>query len=201
MQSISVYLFTDSTDVLFWLKDHPSKWPTFIANRCSKIHSLLPEAYWSHVRTHENTADCASRGILPDQLGKFSLWWEGNSTMKKEFSFRRNENSFRPKSIIGLNFNLATKITKKTKVTVNSWELLEKYSNYKKLLRMSAYILHFVYNVLLKVKSKILSTSNLFSNKWFKLSNEPNLVSLSVTEINTAKLVWVYLTQKSYFQN
>ena len=67
LPSVNVFLFTDSIDVLFWLKEHPSKWPVFIANKCSQIHSLVPTAFWSHVRSKENSADCVSRGIPPEQ--------------------------------------------------------------------------------------------------------------------------------------
>ena len=45
----SIHLWSDSADVLFWLKDHPSRWGVFVANRCSEIHTLLPDAYWHHV--------------------------------------------------------------------------------------------------------------------------------------------------------
>ena len=40
----SIHLWSDSADVLFWLKDHPSRWGVFVANRCSEIHTLLPDA-------------------------------------------------------------------------------------------------------------------------------------------------------------
>ena len=33
----SVHLWSDSADVLFWLKDHPSRWGVFVANRCKEI--------------------------------------------------------------------------------------------------------------------------------------------------------------------
>ena len=201
LQLVDIYLFTDSTDVLFWLKDHPSKWPTFVGNRCSRIHSLLPEAYWSHVRTHENPADCASRGISPDELLGFSLWWEGNSKMKKQFEFARHVESFQIKNVSSLCCNIESKVNKKVTNFVSSWDLLYKYSSLSKLLRMTAYILRFVYNILLKIKSKYLYSSTLFSSGWFKLLNEPNLISVSSLEINRAKLVWVYLVQHSCFKS
>ena len=68
LNKVEVFLFTDSMDVLHWLKDHPSNWPMFVADRCSNIHSYLPDAYWNHVRTHDNQAACVSRGIIPSQL-------------------------------------------------------------------------------------------------------------------------------------
>ena len=44
-----VHLWTDSADVLFWLKDHPSRWNVFVANRCSEIYTSVPHASWHHV--------------------------------------------------------------------------------------------------------------------------------------------------------
>jgi hypothetical protein len=37
----------------------------FVTNRIAKIHSLLPDCEWAYVNTKENTADPASRGLLP----------------------------------------------------------------------------------------------------------------------------------------
>jgi len=47
--------WTDSTIVLAWLDSSPSRWKTFVAN----------------------PADCASRGIFPEELCAHSLWWRG----------------------------------------------------------------------------------------------------------------------------
>ena len=95
LTGVKVRLFTDSTDVLYWLKNHPSKWLMFIANRCSKIHTLLSKAYWSHVRTHDNPADCASRGYPPNQLRDFSLWWEGGQMVQKSYESVSSLESFK----------------------------------------------------------------------------------------------------------
>ena len=63
--------------MLFWLKDHPSRWGVFVANRCSEIHTLLPDAFWHHVRSADNLADVISRGIELSKLASHSLWWKG----------------------------------------------------------------------------------------------------------------------------
>ena len=70
----SIHLWSDSADVLFWLKDHPSRWDVFVANRCSEIHTLLPDAYWHHVRSADIAADVISRGIGPSKLASHRLW-------------------------------------------------------------------------------------------------------------------------------
>ena len=69
-----VHLWTDSADALFWLKDHPSRWNVFAANRCSEIHTAQPHALWHHVRSKDNPADVLSRGISPLELKDHNLW-------------------------------------------------------------------------------------------------------------------------------
>lgn len=64
----SCICWTDSTIVLTWIRAHPSRWKTFVANRVSAIQTQLPDAEWRHVPTSDNPADCASRGLLGDEL-------------------------------------------------------------------------------------------------------------------------------------
>lgn len=75
--SKNIFAWTDSTIVLAWLRSHPSKWKSFVANRVSEIHDVLQQNNWHHVRSHENPADCATRGILPQELSSHPLWWHG----------------------------------------------------------------------------------------------------------------------------
>lgn len=77
LKSIKLYCWTDSTVVLAWLNSHPSRWKTFVSNRVADIQTRIPDAKWCYVSTHENPADCASRGFLGHELQSFSLWWQG----------------------------------------------------------------------------------------------------------------------------
>ncbi|XP_014209283.1 uncharacterized protein LOC106639954 [Copidosoma floridanum] len=77
VQASAIYLYTDSMDTLCWIKSIPSKWPTFVANRCSETQTLTPTAYWHYVKTKENPEDLASHGVLPKQLIGQKLWFEG----------------------------------------------------------------------------------------------------------------------------
>ncbi|XP_060800708.1 uncharacterized protein LOC132901847 [Amyelois transitella] len=69
-----IHAWTDSTIVLAWLSDHPSRWKTFVANRTSEILTLINATQWSYVSTKENPADCASRGMSPSEFLENSLW-------------------------------------------------------------------------------------------------------------------------------
>ncbi|XP_032690711.1 uncharacterized protein LOC116853661 [Odontomachus brunneus] len=72
-----VYLWSDSTVALGWIRGHPARWTTFVANRVAEVQQLLPDARWRHVASGDNPADCASRGLAPRDLMAHSLWWSG----------------------------------------------------------------------------------------------------------------------------
>ncbi|XP_070530058.1 uncharacterized protein [Cardiocondyla obscurior] len=72
-----VYLWSDSTVTLAWIRGHSSRWSTYVANRVTEIQETLPDAQWKHVSGNENPADCASRGISPSELAGHPLWWTG----------------------------------------------------------------------------------------------------------------------------
>ncbi|GFX81292.1 uncharacterized protein TNCV_1829291 [Trichonephila clavipes] len=69
------FLFSDSQIVLDWLKSSPSRWKIFVANRISRIQKMTSEASWHQVKSQENPADCASRGIAASKLKVHKLWW------------------------------------------------------------------------------------------------------------------------------
>ncbi|XP_078043950.1 uncharacterized protein LOC144473703 [Augochlora pura] len=63
-----VVCWTYSTIALAWLKKHASTWKVVIANRVSKIQTLLPQAEWRHVPTSSNPADLNSRRVEAAEL-------------------------------------------------------------------------------------------------------------------------------------
>ncbi|XP_025265579.1 uncharacterized protein LOC112638301 [Camponotus floridanus] len=71
------HLWTDSTVVLGWIRDHPASWKTYVANRVSEIQTTLPDVAWHHTPGVDNPADCASRGLSPSELKGHPLWWNG----------------------------------------------------------------------------------------------------------------------------
>lgn len=80
-QSIScqteVYGWCDSMVVLGWLQGDPARWKPFVANRVNAIKQIMPTACWRYVKSGENPADCASRGLTAPQLLQHPLWWNG----------------------------------------------------------------------------------------------------------------------------
>ena len=135
------------------------------------------------------------------------MWWEGSSLIKNSNDVVENKTTIKIKNISSAccSFSINCNKAKKSK-SYKIWELLEKYSDLKKLLRIAAYILRFVHKIIKnnkkfskKFKIKI-KKSELFSNDWFNLEYDFGIVKdASVNEINRARLFWIYLVQKTYF--
>ncbi|XP_075150536.1 uncharacterized protein LOC142224641 [Haematobia irritans] len=70
-QVTSVTLWSDASIVLGWLSKPPYSWETYVVNRPSLIHELVPNAKWRYIATHHNPADIgmALRGLqIPNPL-------------------------------------------------------------------------------------------------------------------------------------
>lgn len=80
------YAWTDAKVVLAWLRAHPSRWKPFVANRVASVQEVLPADRWyvcGTVRTTDNPADAATRGITPSELADCSLWWRGPNWLRE----------------------------------------------------------------------------------------------------------------------
>ena len=154
----SIHLWSDSADVLLWLKDHPSRWGVFVANRCSEIHTLLPDAFWHHVRSTGKPADVISRGIEPSKLASHCLWWQDPvwlSDSVEPWSRSHDELNFTVNSLnLQPSHTLVT--SKSTPNSVEStpevWSLFDTYSPLDTLLRMASYCFRFINRMCLKFR-------------------------------------------------
>jgi hypothetical protein len=69
----NIYLWTDSSIVLTWIQEVPSRWKTFISNRVTLIQEATSGATWRHVPSSDNPADLISRGTDPASLSMATL--------------------------------------------------------------------------------------------------------------------------------
>ncbi|XP_054257525.1 uncharacterized protein LOC128982590 [Macrosteles quadrilineatus] len=77
MKIESIYAWCDSTIVLTWIRTLPYRLKVFIANRISELQELVSPHSWNYVKSQDNPADCATRGLSPSQLVTHHLWWNG----------------------------------------------------------------------------------------------------------------------------
>lgn len=179
---IMTYGWTDSTAVLGWIQGNPANWKVFVANRVREITSSMPSDCWRYVKSAENPADCASRGLTPSQLAQHSLWWQGPHWLS---SFKAEENEKRPtymtqeEAKIHKQVNVSLEKPKLQDNIVNC--LINKYSSFNKLVRVLAWVRRFIF------KSS--------RNQYVKQETY-----LTVPEIRQAKLFLIKQVQEQYFE-
>ncbi|GFX68158.1 DUF1758 domain-containing protein [Trichonephila clavipes] len=72
-----IWMWTDSTIALAWIKIEPHKLKTFVSNRVAEIQALSKDYHWKHVSSKDNPADLISRGCNVDELLKNEMWFSG----------------------------------------------------------------------------------------------------------------------------
>ena len=72
-----IHAWTDSMVVLSWLHGNPGRFKTFILNQVSEVIDLVLSSCWHHVSGTDNSADCASRAMLPTELIQHRMQWYG----------------------------------------------------------------------------------------------------------------------------
>ena len=84
MQSVTFY--SDSTDVLWWIRGRGKDFRPFVANRIGEIQMFTEPSQWQHVSTEQNPADLCTRGATPSGLAECSIWWSGPDWLTKDSS-------------------------------------------------------------------------------------------------------------------
>ncbi|XP_073820586.1 uncharacterized protein [Musca autumnalis] len=128
-----VFMWSDSTITLSWIRNGASR-DKFIRTRVTEIQQWVPIAKWRYVKSKENPADMGSRGISPEKLPESGLWWEGPEWLRQdEESWYKDE----PGCV-----NVATTTVRTNPIYFN--HILEKYSSFRRLKRVVAYVLRYI---------------------------------------------------------
>ncbi|UYV76507.1 hypothetical protein LAZ67_14000819 [Cordylochernes scorpioides] len=153
-QPDKTFLWTDSQICIDWIRSDASRWKAFVSNRVSSIQNLTQITDWFHVSSQDNPADCASRGIMPQDLVNHRIWWRGPIWLQE------NNVRYIPSSPTQVNLNIIQEevgegqVLDQTTLIQNSetmlnLEFIERYSTMTKLIRITAWCWRFYYNCLL----------------------------------------------------
>ena len=136
-----VHAWTDSSIVLAWLSNHPKDYKPYVSNRIATILEVTSPGTWKHVPTSDNPADCASRGLMPRELLTHGLWWNGPSWLSEDPIPVPKQPPRKPI------------ITPENRIVCNVLQpapppfLINRYSNYHKLLADTAWCLRFTHKM------------------------------------------------------
>jgi len=75
-KKITTHAWSDSQITIAWIQNKRSK-DKFVTTRVKEINKLIPNVKWNYVKSEENPADLASRGISPQALKMCEIWWRG----------------------------------------------------------------------------------------------------------------------------
>ncbi|XP_072403142.1 uncharacterized protein [Diabrotica undecimpunctata] len=177
IQFNKIFLWSDSTITLGWIKTSSHVLKTFVGNRVSEIQSNTDPENWRHVPTDCNPADLLSRGIEPQVLSSCSFWWHGPSFLLDSPETWPVQVSFDKEKLPEF------KTISNQFMIVSSTPLFdfEKYSSFSTLVRSVAYSLRFYYNSQRKNKATRV------------------LGHLTTQEINNSTLTLVKLVQAEGF--
>ena len=150
-----VVLWTDSMNVLWWIRNRSHKFKAFVVNRVGEIQSVTSPEQWRYVPIELNPADYVTRGLTASELVQKVTWWKGPSFLAKS-------KAERPKNRIEQT-TLAEKEKKKgcrnskeadlgeiTMVSIDktsNWYLDPKrFSSWQRLTRVQAWVYRFLDN-------------------------------------------------------
>ena len=175
-----VKYWSDSTLTLQYVKNRRHRMKSRVANRVTEILESSDPEDWEHVPGHINPADLLTRGVSKPEKLMTSRWFVGPEFLEK------NEDEW-PKQQIqelddgDLEVKRKTLFTGVALIEVGDVKI-SRISSWRRLLRVAAYVLRFIYLTRTKEEEK-------------RLDN-----SFSVEEIKDAEQMVLKDVQKSAFQ-
>ena len=146
--------WTDSTNVLYWIRNESREFKPFVANRIGEIHRSTNPDQWRHIPGDINPADLLTRGLTATDLANNELWMEGPEMIQGEESTwpPRLPNDEVEKSI---DKNERRKVTHTTRNTPKkSFISPDNFSNFWRLLRVTGWVQRFVANCRLPAEDR-----------------------------------------------
>lgn len=142
LKIVGTYGWTDSTIVLSWLTVPHTSFKAYVSNRIHQIHTIVPDCQWNHIESINNPADCASRGVMPSELLKLSLYWHGPTF------FRDNPSTWTkplaPMPLCNLPEVLPVSLTAQIDLQEQPVEWFNRFSSYDRMIRVTAFMRRFI---------------------------------------------------------
>ncbi|XP_071055137.1 uncharacterized protein [Onthophagus taurus] len=136
-----ICLWTDSSIVVYWIRSDYKKFKPFVANRIQRIQSLTKCEMWNHIAGTDNPADILSRGASASNL-KLSTWFTGPHW------FKMNELNWPNTAVKISDDNELCEVKRISMISLlcsdSRFDVLEKFSNLRTLIRVIAWCRRFV---------------------------------------------------------
>ena len=166
-----IYCWSDSTTTLHWIKGVERQYKQFVENRVTEVRSKVSPEFWSFCTGLENPADIPTHGLSAEALLKSSLWWNGPAWLQQSkenwpiFEVSRSEppeeylaevRASSKKKDHHENTSVSAVLLAESGKSLPSLSMIvdaESYSDFARLIRVTALVLRFVNN--LKTKKRM----------------------------------------------
>ncbi|XP_064635215.1 uncharacterized protein LOC135492596 [Lineus longissimus] len=144
--------WTDSLDVVHWVRNQSRRFKPFVANRIAELQTESNPHQWRFVPGKENPADVATRGMSVEDLTSPNVWFQGPEFLHKEESqWPTCKTLINPTDQAVIESSKSC-VQTNAMVAVSTPELLErmnytKYSTWNRLVRVMAWMIRFVHIV------------------------------------------------------
>ena len=142
-----VIFWSDSLNVLCWIRNDVKRLQPFVAHRISEIRDFTSPGQWRHIPGVQNPADLPSRGAKLEDLKRSSLWWQGPPFLLKSPENWPKQGDFSEQTCDSSEFRkekVATHTARAKKMDADFRLQPARYSKWMKLLRVTALVLRFV---------------------------------------------------------
>ncbi|XP_037047939.1 uncharacterized protein LOC119082532 [Bradysia coprophila] len=143
-EDVDTYLYSDSTICLAWITSHPNHWNVFVANRITEIQQLSQVKSWGFVDTNNNPADCATRGVEPQNLNDHELWWKGPGWMMNDKTNRPNQQTGHYETDEERKNAIHTMHVRVQNTDLHMSNVLKSFSSLSSLLKTTAFVLRWL---------------------------------------------------------
>ncbi|XP_043235722.1 uncharacterized protein LOC122388596 [Amphibalanus amphitrite] len=142
-----VHFWSDSMDVLCWIRNEVRRFQPFVAHRISEICEVTSPEQWQHVSGTDNPADAPTRGLSFSELKESRLWMEGPKFLLEDSNEWPPKKNFQAEQFDKSEFKKDQKSTFAVRAPSGpSCRLLnpEDFSSWTRLLRVTAWVRRFV---------------------------------------------------------
>ncbi|XP_071095446.1 uncharacterized protein [Haliotis cracherodii] len=146
MSPYDARIWSDSMNVLWWIKSHSRSFKPFVANRVGFIQEVTKPSQWMHVPTKLNTADILTKGCKPETLGT-KAWLQGPEFLKLDVSQWPKQIHAFQKVEMERKTGSNMKVTMMVQDVDQTWRLDPcRFSDWKRLCRVFAWVYRFLSN-------------------------------------------------------
>ena len=141
--------YTDSTVSLYWIKGTSKEWRPFIQNRVNEISEKTHPDLWHYCPGVTNPVDLPSRGMTMSELQLSCLWHYGPDWLNGSLTLNdADEPTEMPeecsKELKVSNKKIQNLAATEVKHTIGDSIRCEKFSSFRRLVRVTAYVMRAV---------------------------------------------------------